>query len=419
MRILHLLSDSRFTGPAQPVLQLVMELRRRGHDAQIGCNRRPPTWRISKKLHGEGHFLFLARRLKVEPVGDFEREIRNVQVPLVEQLDLNRYFNIRDNIRSLFALRDLQRGEKYDIIHLHLPHDHWIGAVAKWIFRSDANLVATIHKVEKPHSGLFHKLLYTRMIDRIAVVSERSRQMVLRHLRVHSRNVRTIWGAVDVEKFHPGITGEKIRAELGIQPDALVIGMVARFQPHRQHAILVRAADRVLERFPHARFLLSGRGEYKEEIEKLVYQRGLEQKVLFAGYRKEDYPETIAATDLLFFSVPGSDGTCRAVLETMALGKPVVAFDTGVLPETIEDEHTGWITPTGDQLALEETLMKALRNPDQIRRMGEAARETVCRRHTVSGQADIIEEFYSDLLEEKALAAGTRLARRAGSMPQA
>jgi len=113
MKILHLLSDSRFTGPAQPVLQLVEELLRRGHDVQIGCNRRPPSWRISKRIKGEGHFLFFARRLKQEPVGDFEKEIRQANVPLVEQLDLNRYFNVRDNVRNFYSLRDILRDGKY------------------------------------------------------------------------------------------------------------------------------------------------------------------------------------------------------------------------------------------------------------------------------------------------------------------
>ena len=81
MRVLHLLSDSRFTGPAQPVLQLVSELRNRGHEVSIGINLNPPSWRISKKIRGEGHFLFVARRLRTDKMGDFEREVRRAQVP--------------------------------------------------------------------------------------------------------------------------------------------------------------------------------------------------------------------------------------------------------------------------------------------------------------------------------------------------
>lgn len=401
MKILHLLSDSRFTGPAQPVLQLAGEQLRRGHEVSIGCNRRPPTWRISKKLRGEGHFLFFARRLKNEKVGDFEKEIRKTEVPLVESLDLNRYFNIRSNIRNLTVLKRLIDQGHYDVLHLHLPHDHWIGGLANMFSGSSTNIVATMHKVERPHCGIFHKYLYTHLIDRIVTVSEKSRQMVLDTLSLHPRNVRTVWGAVDSEKFRPGLSGESIRRELSIPSEAIVVGMVARFQPHREHELLVRAAAALREKFPQAYYLFIGRGEHKETIERLVQEMHVRDRVLFAGYRREDYPEAIACMDMMFFSVPGSDGTCRAVLETMACGKPVVAFDTGVLPETIEHGGSGWIVPPGDLSALESVLREAFEDPERIGAMGRAARETICRRHTISGQAETMEEFYMDLIEEK------------------
>jgi len=391
------------------VLQLACELRRRGHEVSIGCNRQPPAWRFSKKIFGEGHFLFFAKRKKVEKVGDFAREISKQDIPIIDT-DLNKYFNIRDNWRSLRTLCSLLRNENCDIVHLHLPHDHWLGAIAKGSSNADVGLVATLHKTGKPHSDALHQYLYGRLIDRLVVVSDKTRKSVLGHKITHPRNVRTIMGAVNTDEYNLGISGKEIRSELGISDDAIVVGMVARFQTHRQHAMLVRVAPRILGKYPKTRFMMIGRGEYQPEIERQVARAGLKDKIVFAGYRREDYAQSLAALDILFFTVPGSDGTCRAVLQTMAVGKPVIAFDMGVLPETIQEGETGWIIPPGDDSALESALMSALSNPERLKEMGKAAHDAIQKRHTISRQAEIVEEYYSDLLEEKTFLANHALA---------
>jgi glycosyltransferase involved in cell wall biosynthesis len=72
-----------------------------------------------------------------------------------------------------------------------------------------------------------------------------------------------------------------------------------------------------------------------------VKQRGLEKNVIFTGYRKDDYGDVINLFDFKVFLTPGSDGSCRAVREALACGKPVIASRKGILPELIEDGKTG------------------------------------------------------------------------------
>jgi len=119
----------------------------------------------------------------------------------------------------------------------------------------------------------------------------------------------------------------------------------------------------------------------------------------FPGYRTDDYVDFLAAADLKLFLVPGSDGTCRAVREAMALGKPVVASSRGMLPELVSHGVTGLVVEdTPDNLARAILLLAG--QPDLRRKMGEAARESALRDFRPEKQAQQVGAFYEALLSQ-------------------
>ena len=103
----------------------------------------------------------------------------------------------------------------------------------------------------------------------------------------------------------------------------------------------------LLERLPEARLLLVGKGERRERLEQLVAELGLGQRVIFTGYRDRDLPQVLAAADCFALMAAGSDESCRAALEAMAAGRPVVARAVGALPETVVDGETGLLVDGG------------------------------------------------------------------------
>jgi glycosyltransferase involved in cell wall biosynthesis len=154
-------------------------------------------------------------------------------------------------------------------------------------------------------------------------------------------------GAVDLQRF---ATSEderraarlRVRKEFGCEPDQPLLGVVARVQPHRRFDLLFAAFRRLVDRGSRARLVILGRGTRLDEVARRpVAELGLEQSVVFAGYRDAGYVDTLRALDCLTFLVPGSDGTCRAVLEAAACGVPCVASRRGALPEIVEHEQTG------------------------------------------------------------------------------
>jgi glycosyltransferase involved in cell wall biosynthesis len=122
---------------------------------------------------------------------------------------------------------------------------------------------------------------------------------------------------------------------------------------------------------PDVRFLLVGQGPLESAIRGQVRALGLEETVVFAGFR-DDAPRVAAALDV--FVLPSThEGLSIALLEAMALGRPSVVTDVGGLPETITDLVEGFIVPPKNVPALTEAIVRLIRDPTLRTRMGEAA----------------------------------------------
>jgi glycosyltransferase involved in cell wall biosynthesis len=205
-------------------------------------------------------------------------------------------------------------------------------------------------------------------------------------------------GGVDLERFRPADVPPAQRESLGLDADALVVGIVARAQRHRRFELLLEAAARLFEREPRARLLVIGRGTHIQETAVAPAERlGIADRVVFAGYRGEDYIDVLRCADVFTFLVPGSDGGCRALLEATACGIPAVTTRRGALPEIVDDGTTGLLvdeTPASLAAGLEALLCDAQRRA----RFGAAARQRAEAHFGRAALADAVEGLYAELL---------------------
>jgi glycosyltransferase involved in cell wall biosynthesis len=202
---------------------------------------------------------------------------------------------------------------------------------------------------------------------------------------------------VDGGVFRPD--GPDLRAELGIAPDQPVAGIVSRVKPGRRLEELVEAFRRVADRLPEARLVVVGRGEGEEELRVRVAHRGLQREVIFAGYRTG--PELSAAYrtfDAVVLLAEGNDGTCRALLEGMAAGRPGVAYRFGAPGEAVLDGVTGLLAPEGDVAALADALGELLAAPARARRLGEAARTRMLESFTEAARGEAVAGFLARIV---------------------
>ena len=147
---------------------------------------------------------------------------------------------------------------------------------------------------------------------------------------------------VDLDRFRPFDKSARLLAEFGLTADTPVGGIVARVQKHRNFSQLLEAVEQVIKVIPDFKFLIVGRGTHIDTVARQpVRRRGLDRNIIFTGYRQDDYRDVLNLFDYKIFLVPGSDGSCRAVREALACGKPVIAARKGILPELIHDGKTG------------------------------------------------------------------------------
>jgi glycosyltransferase involved in cell wall biosynthesis len=325
-----------------------------------------------------------------------ETHVRAAGVPLVEGLSLERTARPWRLAAQIGKLRRTLRELEIDVVHAHQTHDHWLAALGRRGTR--ARLVRTVHHRRAAHAGPAARWLLGRT-DALIASSEGIADR-LRAVKAGAR-VTVVPGAVDAERFSPEVSGDAVRIELGLA-DAPAAGLVARMVPGRGHDILLRAAARLRDRLPEARVVLVGRGEGRPGVERLVRELGLGTTVVFAGYRGADLPAVLAALDCVVFLGMGSEESCRAVLEAMAAGRPVVAAPVGAVPEIVVDGETGWLVePAPDAVAA--TLEAALRDRGHARQLGAAGRRRVEAHFTPSRRAALVEGVYAGVLAKEAL----------------
>lgn len=191
----------------------------------------------------------------------------------------------------------------------------------------------------------------------------------------------------------------EVRREFGIPEDAPVVGMVARVNPQKDYVTLAHAATAVLKQQTATRFLIVGDNslvdinrEHYAEIAALLEKLGIANSFIFTGHRS-DVDRLIQPMDFCVLSTH-REGFPLSILETMAMGKAVVATKVGGIPEIIEPGRNGYLYPHEDSAALAGSLLQMIENPDKAREMGNYAREQVRRGYSKQGFVESLSRIY-------------------------
>ncbi len=367
MRVLELLSSPVWTGPAEPMASVARELRRLGHAVEMAVD-----------THRQGD---LRRRLEVAGFA--------VRGDLALSTKAGPLAFVADAARLRRIARD------FDVLHANFSHDHSLALLALRR-RGAARVVRTVHSARSLGRRLLQGLAHRRT-DGLLAVCETHARLLRERFGVPEERVLAARGAVDAAFFTP--EGPDMRQELGIPAGAPVAGIVSRVKPDRRHSELVDAFRIVADRLPEARLVVVGRGEGLEEVRVRVAHRGLGEQVLFAGYRAGGALASAYRTlDVKVLLAEGNDGSCRALLEAMACGRPGVAYRFGAPAEAIVDGTTGLLVEDGNVPALAAALLELLSAPTRVRAMGAAARERMTSLYTEAARGAAVEAFLGRIL---------------------
>jgi glycosyltransferase involved in cell wall biosynthesis len=202
-----------------------------------------------------------------------------------------------------------------------------------------------------------------------------------------------------MSKINASRPGPEVRRDLGLPPDATVIGLVGRLDHWgKGHKELFEALAQLQERYP-CQALIVGGGRREGEVRDWAVSLGLAEVVHFLGPRR-DVPDLLNAMDL--FVLPSySEGVSLALLEAMAVGLPVIASAVGGTPEVITDGVTGLLIPPRDPAALAGALARFLADPAGAKQMGAKARRHVAANFSLERLGREINAIYGELAEKK------------------
>lgn len=276
----------------------------------------------------------------------------------------------------------LQRGA-FDLVYCNGTNADFAGGLLAKTSGVPALWHVRYTSLPKAVRGLHDRLAASKGVKRIVCVSNASAKL-FPHC---PEKVRVIHNALDTEEFDVRGIVPTLKRDLGLPEDAVVFGSAGRILPRKGYIEMIRAAEAALGQMTpderrRAFFAVLGdtpediRPDHLAECRALVGALGLTDKFAFLGFCADIKPYT-ADFDVAIVPSVYPDPLPRAVIEGMALGKPVVAFDVGGVAEMLDGGTTGTLVKVGDTDALAREMLRYLRDPELRRTQGAAARARV------------------------------------------
>jgi glycosyltransferase involved in cell wall biosynthesis len=417
IRVLRIIDRLNIGGPAKHVTWLTAGLDPRRYETVLVTGRVPAC---------EGDMTYFTRAAGIEPIvlDEMSRDLSVVDAVVVVRL-----------------LR-LMRRFRPDIVHTHKSKAGAVGRMAALLYRwfTPAMLFGRPRRcrvVHTFHGHTFHgyfgafkerifllleRLLARLATDRIVVISEQQRSEISARFGVgRADQFRVIPLGIDVDDVATRPLG--LRDELGFGRDDLLVGIVGRLCPIKNHSLFLRAVRQIVERggARGARFVVIGDGELRADLEAEAKALGIADRVTFTGFRRE---ATHLYSDLdLVVLTSRNEGTPVTLIEALCAARAVVSTEVGGVVdilgkrgETI-DGVTRWqhglTAASGDAAALGRAIEELLSAPRERIAMGALGRSFVRERLSRERLLADVADLYQELARGGEVEVMTERARRA------
>lgn len=360
MRVLFVDSGRSWRGGQYQVLNLGIELSKRGHEILLVCQRKSPLqlkWR-EHGLPGE------AIRIR----GDVD-------------------------LKAWFRLTGIVRAFEPSIVHAHTGHAHAIALAAS--FLHDVNALVVTRRVARPiKRSFFNRMKYSRFVTQFVAISSFVAG-TLAEAGVSATRITVIPSSVRIEKSETEGSHVGKRSEFGLSEEDFVVLNVGSLSRQKRQERILEVAAIVSSKTPKVRFVVAGEGRLRARLERRATELGVEHVVRFLGFR-EDVPQLMHLADAFIFpSEPEGLGT--SVLEAMAAGLPVVACRSGGVSEIVEDGVTGFLVEPEDVSLMAKSVVRLAREPELASQLGARAM-VVAQNYSFERSCESHERLYKDLV---------------------
>jgi len=388
IRVLEIINDATIGGGQQHVLQLLKAVDPQKYETFISCSPK-----------GELLATFNSNSSQYFPVN------------LRKKIDL----------KALLQLYKIIKSNKIELVHTHGGIAGLWGRLAAILTKFHSNgfylpffrpnltkkvkIVHTLHGIHYLYYEnkylkrifIFLEKLLSHFTDITVCVSEADQKNGLKHNLFSPQKSRLIRKAIDIQTVtSKSETPLELKKKLHFRPDVQLIGHVARLHYEKGQLYLLKAFQQLLTQKSDVKLLIVGDGPERQALEKFVSKQSLEAEVKFLGYRK-DITDILSIIDL--FVLPSFwEGLPLAILEAMALGKPVVATRVGGIPEIIDHLQDGFLVPPKNTTELSQAMLTVLNQPDLAQKLGSQAQQKIFDQYNIDRMIPKIEAVYSELI---------------------
>ena len=302
------------------------------------------------------------------------------------------------NKEDVKLLQDLIRQVKPDLVHTHGALSGRIAAK-----RCHVPVVYSRHsafpvpaKLKYPPGRWVNKLINEHYADHIIAVSPATRDNLVESGISPKKITVVMNGIAPVPETSPEERAA-LRGSLGLEKNTFVFGILARMEDYKGHLYLVHAAKLLKDQGrTNFRVLMAGTGSFEEEVARAVVEMGVEDVVQMLGFRS-DVDQLLNILDVQLNASYGTEATSLALLEGMSLGLPSIVSDYGGNPFLVEHGVTGLGFPSQDSLALSKCMTRLMDHPNEVKAMGQRAKERFNAQFTGPVFAQNIERIYLDV----------------------
>lgn len=330
--------------------------------------------------------------------GEFGTRLKEMGIPIKPVNMENRF-----NPFIILRLASVIRKGRFHIVHSQGARADFFARMAV-LFAKGSHLVCTvampvegfnINYLKKKMYGFFDRVS-EKYVGRFIVVSDVLKKKLVHDHKIPASQVIRIYNGIELTESRPQDSGdsrEKIRSEHDIKKEDYLLGAVGRLVWQKGFEYLIRAAKDMPD--SGLKILLVGEGPLRPELQNLAVELGVQDKIIFAGFRK-DVKNILSAIDVL--AIPSlQEGFPMVTLEAMAMKKPVIAARIDGITEQIKDNQNGLLVPPKNAKAIAEAVVRLMENRDYADSLGIEAGKFVEENFPVEKMVSETERVYESL----------------------
>jgi len=310
-----------------------------------------------------------------------------------------RYF-----IPIILRVKKLLEKHKIRIIYSFLFEANLVARIAGWLARTPIVICSerSSNYEMKDYEVIVEKLT-ERLYDLTIANSQTGRDFLMKNKRVPKDKIKVVYNGIDPQRFEVSNNNDT-KGQLNIPKNSLVIGIIARFKPAKNHKMFFQVAKEIISKYPNVYFICVGdtapmqENYYKKMIEFLRDLR-IEKRIMLTGKRL-DIPNILNIMDISVLT-SSWEGLPNTLIESMLMGIPVVVTDVGDNLLIVENEVNGFVVPVNDVDKMAEKISILLEDENLRKEIGNRNKEKAISLFSIEKMVKNTEDIFLELLEKK------------------